>query len=72
MLMGVDIEGISIIIFVRPMNMLHYVVQGRSSTWEIYSMKGIKNTILGKKHTISLDIKIILRGKNQNKVDIRR
>ena len=31
MLMGVDIEGISIIVFVRVLNMLHYVVQGKSS-----------------------------------------
>ena len=31
MLMGVDIEGISVIIFVRVLNMMHYVVQGKSS-----------------------------------------
>ena len=31
MLMGIDIEGISIIVFVRVLNMLHYVVQGKSS-----------------------------------------
>ena len=30
MLMGIDIEGISIIVFVRVLNMLHYVVQGKS------------------------------------------
>ena len=28
MLMGVDISGISIVIFLRPLNMVHYVVQG--------------------------------------------
>ena len=31
MLMGVDIEGISVIIFVRVLNMMHYIVQGKSS-----------------------------------------
>ena len=31
MLMGVDIEGISVIIFCRVLNQLHYVVQGRAS-----------------------------------------
>ena len=28
MLMGVDIPGISVVIFLRPLNMLHYVLQG--------------------------------------------
>ena len=28
MLMGIDIEQISVIIFVRVLNMIHYVVQG--------------------------------------------
>ena len=28
MLMGIDIEEISIVIFVRPLNMMHYVIQG--------------------------------------------
>ena len=28
MLMGIDIPGISVVIFLRPLNMLHYVVQG--------------------------------------------
>ena len=28
MLMGVDIEGISVIVFVRVLNMMHYIVQG--------------------------------------------
>ena len=31
MLMGIDIEEISVIVFVRPMNMLHYIVQGKFS-----------------------------------------
>ena len=31
MLMGVDIEGISIVVFVRVLNMLHYIVQGKTS-----------------------------------------
>ena len=32
MLMGVDVEGISVIIFVRVMNMTHYILQGKSSS----------------------------------------
>jgi len=28
MLMGIDLKGIEIIIFVRPLNMLHYILQG--------------------------------------------
>lgn len=28
MLMGLDIPGISVVIFLRPLNMLHYVLQG--------------------------------------------
>ena len=28
MLMGVDIPGISVVIFLRPLNMLHYLLQG--------------------------------------------
>ena len=28
MLMGIDISGISVVIFVRPLNMLHYIMQG--------------------------------------------
>ena len=28
MLMGIDIEQISVIIFVRPLNMMHYILQG--------------------------------------------
>ena len=31
MLMGVDIDGISIVVFVRVLNMLHYIVQGKTS-----------------------------------------
>ena len=31
MLMGIDIEEISVIIFVRPMNMMHYILQGKFS-----------------------------------------
>ena len=31
MLLGIDIEGISVIIFVRPMNMMHYILQGKFS-----------------------------------------
>ena len=36
MLMGIDIEGISIVVFVRVLNMLHYIVQGRSSKLQLY------------------------------------
>ena len=36
MLMGIDIEGISIVVFVRVMNMLHYVVQGKSSKCQLF------------------------------------
>ena len=32
MLLGIDIEGISIIVFVRPFNMMHYILQGKFST----------------------------------------
>ena len=28
MLMGVSVPGISVVIFLRPMNMLHYILQG--------------------------------------------
>ena len=39
MLMGIDIEGISIVVFCRVMNMLHYVVQGKSSQYHFYENK---------------------------------
>ena len=39
MLMGIDIEGISIIVFVRVLNMLHYVVQGKSSLFRFSQNK---------------------------------
>ena len=42
MLMGIDIEGISIIIFVRVLNMLHYVVQGKSSLFWFSKKQKIK------------------------------
>ena len=28
MLMGINITGISVVIFLRPLNMLHYILQG--------------------------------------------
>ena len=34
MLMGIDIEGISVVVFVRVMNMMHYIVQGKSSKYQ--------------------------------------
>ena len=43
MLMGVDVEGISVIIFVRVMNMMHYILQGKSSNENQEIMRRNKN-----------------------------
>ena len=42
--MGVDVPGISVIIFLRPLNMVHYMVQGggrggrRPDTWKMLAL----------------------------------
>ena len=43
MLMGVDVEGISVIIFVRVMNMMHYILQGKLSNENQEIMRRNKN-----------------------------
>ena len=82
MLMGVDIEEVSVIVFVRPMNMLHYVVQGagrggrrnptgkrnRVLVYILYNASDIAENVPG----MSVEIREFCKNKDCLKVFLRK